>query len=270
MNLYKITFQICIISILFLFQPIFLFATKASSSVKAGEQKKAEKGLRDNKYFIYYINASITNTGSDEQKTKFSTAIQYDIVAQFYYLRFSFKESYGEIRTAQNLLIELYRENLTEEIVRTRRFLHTHAPKVIHSEDPQARLYISLSYRLLKNAETNMIMADNYKRTLYSLRLYKYIKAMKKLKEAKRYAVTTVLQVSLADRDQLRREYQSYDDIKDLIDVNISDEIKSQMLEYHQDSYYRVDNELTIHEKVWEESNIYDFEPFQKYLEKTD
>ncbi len=45
-----------------------LYATKASSSINAGEQKKAEKGLKDNTYYLYYINASITNTGTDEQK----------------------------------------------------------------------------------------------------------------------------------------------------------------------------------------------------------
>ncbi len=247
-----------------------LLATKPSSSIKAGEQKKAEKGLKDNKYFIYFINASITNTGTEEQKRMFRTAIQHDIVAQFYYLRFSFHESYGEIRTAQRLLIDLYRANLLDEIRRTRSFLNSIAPDVILSRDTSGRKYISLSYRLLAHSKTYMGMADNYKNTLYSLRLYKYVKAMKKLKEAKRYAVTATLQVHLPDRYLLQRRRQTFETISALIREHIPGERQGEVLDYHTDSYYRVTGEMSQQERVWEEEPLEEFEPYRQYLETTD
>ena len=59
-----------------LFIVIFIFMTtinpgyaqRTKSSQNAGEQRKAEKGLKDNKYFLYFIDPSVTNFGGDEEK----------------------------------------------------------------------------------------------------------------------------------------------------------------------------------------------------------
>lgn len=247
----------------------FVYATKSSASIKAGEQKKAEKGLKDNKKFLYYINASVSNTGSVKDKELYTLAVKHDIVARFYYLRFSFSESFAQIRTAQEILIKLYRSNITAEVDRATIYLNRIAPEAVYSRDPRARLYLRLAYRNAKHAGIYKNMADHYKLTLYSMRLYKYVEAMKKAKEAKRYAVSAMLQIEIEDKHLLEREYHSYDDIVKLIKKNSRDDIKEESQAFHADSYYRFTGE-SLYQKVWDDPSLETFDPFKEYLDLTD
>lgn len=246
-----------------------LMATKSSASIDAGEQKKAEKGLRDNKYFVYYINASISNTGNEEEKAQYTKAVKHNIVAKFYYLRLSFHKSYVQIREAQRILIELYQSNMKNELSSSDSFCNSIAPKVIYSEDYLARHYLYLAYRNLKSARQYMVMADHYKRTLYSLRLYKYIKGMKKLKEGKRYAVSAMLQTRVDDKMLFVKHDYSYEELIELIKQETTDDETEKVLRFFMDSYYRVEGE-TLYDKVWNNPEIESFKPFKKYLETTE
>lgn len=102
------------------------------------------------------------------------------------------------------------------------------------------------------------------------MRLYKYVKAMKKLKEAKRYAVTSAIQIHIDDVYLLKREKQTYEDITALITEHLPDDMREEALNYHRDSYYRIRGEMSQREHVWEESGIRSFEPYRKYLETTE
>ncbi len=246
-----------------------LLATKASASINAGEQKKAEKGLKDNKKFLYYIDSSISNTGTEDDKKLYTRAIKHDIVARFYYLRFSFSSSFAQIRTAQQLLIELYQSNIDAEIAQAMDYLNDVAPDVVHSRDPRARLYLRLAYRNAEHARIYKNMSDHYKPTLFSMRLYKYVQAMKKAKEAKRYAVCAMLQLRLKDKHHLERTYQSFDDIVQLVNENVESDLKDKSLHFHTDSYYKF-IEQSLYKQVWDEPDLETFDPFQKYLELTD
>ncbi|HQA53879.1 MAG TPA: hypothetical protein PK419_13605, partial [Spirochaetota bacterium] len=78
-----------------------LDAQKAASSTRAGVQRFAQKGLKDNRYYIYYINSTITNFGSEEDRTKFEGIIRRDILCQVMYLKFDFRAAYRQIRKNQ-------------------------------------------------------------------------------------------------------------------------------------------------------------------------
>ncbi|MGL4369937.1 MAG: hypothetical protein ACRCUT_09750, partial [Spirochaetota bacterium] len=143
---YYIAAALCAFAV-FSFLPQDLGAQKLKSSSKAGEQRKAEKGLRDNRYFIYFLNTTVTNYGTAAQKTAFREIVQRDIMSQFLYLKFYFYESFSEIRKTQRRLIDLYRELLNSDIDMTKAQLDRFAPAVISSDDPLAREYIRLGYR---------------------------------------------------------------------------------------------------------------------------
>ena len=96
------------------------YAQFATRSQKAGEQRKAEKGLSDNRYFIYYINASVTNYGTDEDKKLFAEIIRRDILAQFFYMKFEFTQAYAEIVKVQILLVKLYKSILAQDTASVR------------------------------------------------------------------------------------------------------------------------------------------------------
>ena len=169
------------------------FAQRTKSSQKAGEQRKAEKGLRDNRYFFYFINPSITNFGTPSEKEAFSEAIRRDILAQLLYMRFMFYESYREIRHAQKIMIELYRGILTRDIRDGILFLNNFASIIVNTKNNAAKEYLRLGYRDFKSAETEFTMADNYNAKLFSLKLDKYVRAIKKAKRGKRYGFLSML-----------------------------------------------------------------------------
>jgi len=171
-----------------------LHSQRTKSSLSAGEQRFAEKGLKDNRYFFYFINSSVSNLGSKEEKKIFKEAIQRDMIAQILYMKFSFHDSFVEIKHAQKILIDLYKKTLKNDIDTTLKLLNSFAPEVVNKKNKKARHYLSLGYRDVAIARQFLLMADNYRQTLFSMRLYKYVRAIKKAKHGKRYAFLSIIE----------------------------------------------------------------------------
>jgi len=262
-------------------------AQRVKSSQRAGEQVKAEKGLRDNKYFFYFINSSISNRGSDEEKKIYREAIQRDILSQLLYMRFFFKESYGEIRKSQKLLISNYRTSLTRDIESTRAMLNDLSPQVFKHKDRDALLYLRLGFRDLKVAGIYMGMGDSMRESLYSLRLNKYVEAIKTARHGMRYAMlallsnmekktadapgtifnayrATVLAFQSATESQNARD-ESFMTIKRQIELLAPPESQAQYLRLHSDSYFRTVSEKSFYETVWESPSLNELDDFRKY-----
>ncbi|MCP4131520.1 MAG: hypothetical protein GY754_11125 [bacterium] len=232
-ELHKLAVIAAIIPVIFVCS---LHGQGTKSSLSAGEQRKAEKGLKDNRYFFYFINSTVSNLdkknpGSEKLEKLYKKAIQRDIIAQFLYMKFLFHYSYVEIRRSQKLLIDLYRMALEQDIATTKKLLNRFAPDVVRSNGHKARRYLRLGYRDATVAKTDMIMADNYQEKLYSLRLYKYVRAIKKAKHGKRYAFLAILQANKAhsvdinlrnevkrlkkEKDKYRSDKKKYRELKD-------------------------------------------------------
>ncbi len=197
---------------LFLLQ-VDLPAQRTKSSLSAGEQRNAEKGLKDNRYYFYFINPTITNLGSEEDKKLFKEAIQRDIIAQQLYMKFMFHESWVEIRRAQKILIDLYKKTIARDLKISRDLLNSFAPSVVRSKDHRARHYLRLGYRDVTSAEIDMVMADNYRETLYSMRLYKYVRAIKKAKHGKRYAFLSIIEAKTRLENKMEFGRFSFEEI---------------------------------------------------------
>ena len=89
---------------------------RTKSSLSAGNQRHSEKSLKDNRYFFNFINPTITNSGSDEEKNIFTEAARRDIISRMLYMKFSFNPAMNEIRTTQLLLIDLFSKIAIREI----------------------------------------------------------------------------------------------------------------------------------------------------------
>lgn len=262
----KKLFTLLLIIIPLLYPGLHLSAEKASSSTKAGEQRKAEKGIKDNRYFIYYINSTISNFGTEEDKKKFEDIIKRDIVSQFFYMRYLFSGSYKQIRIAQKDMIDLYKKKLDDEITLTQSLLNSYAAPVIQSEDARARLYLRLGYRNVKHAEIDKGMADAYRTTLYSMRLYKYVKAMKKVKEGKRFAILCLIQINLTPLEKREEKKYDFEKISKLITEYAAKERESKLQLVHLDSYYRFKDNLSFYDEVWKNPDLENYPVFQEYL----
>jgi hypothetical protein len=242
-----------------------VFPQRSQSSTKAGEQRKAEKGLNDNRYFIYFINSSITNYGSDKQRELFREIVQRDIMSQFLYMKFLFNESYFQIRKSQEQMISLYREVLSSEIVSAKKQLDSFAPVVVTSKDALAKHYLYLGYRETTSTKNEMIMADSYRTTLFSMRLYRYVKAVKRVKEAKKYALFAAVRMKQSPQEKVKQKSITYDEIEQKLPGMVPKDMLDQFRLMNADSYYKTVNR-SIFDSVWEKPDLESKEEFRKIL----
>lgn len=260
--------------LLFLIFIIFLQnpagAQQAASSTSAGEQRFAEKGLKDNRYFIYYLNSTITNTGTEEDKNAFADIIKRDIVSQFFYMRFMFAESFDQVRIVQENLITLYHKKLNDEINVSLSLLNILAAETIQSKDSDARQYLRLGYRNIRSAKIEIGMADAFKPSLYSMRLHKYIRAMKQIKEAKRFAILILIQNNLPPEEKLLIKKYNFDIISDYITKFSPENMLTTYELNHSDSYYRYYNGISFFDMIWEKPDLENYDVFKDYLEKSE
>jgi len=247
-----------------------LFAQRSQSSTHSGEQRKAEKGLQDNRYFIYFLNSTVSNYGNDEQKKIFREIIQRDIMSQFLYMKFMFYDSFVQIRKAQKQLITLYKDSLKADVEQTKILLDMFAPSVVNSKDALARHYLQLGYREMASTRIEMGMADSYRETLYSMRLYKYVKSVKRIKEAKKYGFFAAIRVHQTQSEKIKQKPISFDDI----DKNLStlvDRIEIEKFKIMNiDSFYRIKDSKSLYDSVWENPSLETSEELRTYLNRAD
>ncbi len=246
------------------------YAQRTKSSLRAGEQRKAERGLFDNRYYFYFINTSISNFGTPEEKNMFSRAIRHDLLAQLLYMRFQFHESYVEIRKSQKLMIEIYRNNLSHTIDGTKKLLDEFAPAVIHSADKRARSYLWLGYRDMKSASINMVMGDNYYEPLYSMRLYQYVKSIKLAKQGRRYALLSLIEVKTPYSEKKPFPNLSYENIQKKLIALDDKEKRDRYLMIHMDNYYKTGENKSVYDQVWENPELKSMEEYREYFLKPD
>ncbi len=269
------------------------FAQRTKTSSRAGEQVKAEKGLKDNRYFFYFINSSVNNFGTDDDKKMFREAILRDMISQMLYMKFLFHESYEEIRKAQKLLIDVYRNTLQRDIENARILLNSIVPSVFESNDKDSLLYLRLGYRDLNVANIYLGMGDNITENLYSMRLYKYVEAMKTAKHGSRYAILGMIAVAenkkgrapetgvyypfseviKALRDALyeyERPNLSFNTITDKIYLHVGASEREKYLTIHFDSYFRTTAAKSLYDEIWEKAEVDTIEDYRHYKNTLD
>jgi hypothetical protein len=249
-----------------------VYAQRTKSSQSAGEQRKAEKGLKDNERFFYFINFSISNVSVEEERAICRKAILYDMFAKFLYMKFRFKDSYEYIRKAQELLISLYRMVLLREIEEGKKLLDTVSPGPILKDDYLSKHYCNLGYTNNEQARMYMVMADSYRTTLYSMRLYKYIQALKKAKQAKRYAVLAYVaynnkdsKMHLDDKQKVENEPYIYSYMKTKLESVKDENEKNYLLKVLSDSYYRLTNNYSYYDDVWSNGSLQELPEYADY-----
>jgi hypothetical protein len=109
-----------------------------------------------------------------------------------------------------------------------------------------------------------MGMADHYRESLYSLRLYKYVRAIKKAKHSRRYALLARLEVRRKDEDKVRPLVVSFESLKEMLGEAFPEK-KEYYLRIHYDNYYRTPEELTLYDRIWDEPNLEELPEYAKY-----
>lgn len=271
-------------------------AQRTKSSLSSGNQRRSEKALKDNKYFFYFINPTVSNNAIEDEKNLFTEALRRDLIARMLYMKFSFDLSFGEITRSQALLIDLYRKVLVRETAETKALLNDSAVEVMEKNDYMAKKYLALGYRSLKWAQKVMLMSDNLPEKNYSIRLYEYVKAIKNLKMAKRYAVAALLETRITDaalkqiidedikrleeekkRESTERErkritdrvmnsinYKSYEKMIPLIETYIPEK-KEKYLALHRDNYYKTEPGISMYDIIMNDPGLENIPEYSTY-----
>ncbi len=245
------------------------FAQRTKSSGSSGEQRYAEKGLKDNRYFFYFINTTVTNFGTDEEKKIFKEAVQRDFIAQLLYMKFRFHDSFTEIKKSQILLIDLYRKFIIKETAAGKELLNSFAPETLKTNDFKSRTYLKFGYRDQTEASIFMIMADNFREKLYSMRLYMYVRAIKIAKHGKRYAFLSALESRRTPVEKKKNLSLKYEDLMKNIS-EISSDKKDFYTLVHQDNYYKTKEPKSLFDKIWESPDLSDIPEYKEYLKMED
>ena len=268
-----IKFQILLLivcTILILSNDKSLNAQRTKSSINSGEQRSSEKGLKDNRYFFYFINPTVTNLADNDSRNLFKKAIQRDIISQILYMKFQFHESFGEIRKVQELLLDLYKKTLISELDGAKKLLNDFAPQVIKSNKYVNRHYLELGYKNVVNARQFMNMADNYQEHLYSLKLYQYVKAMKKAKVGKRYALLSLIFTRLDKKKDLKHyQHYGFEDLEKMI-AELDPDIRENLRLIHYDNHYRTRNAVTFYDMIWKQPALQEIDEYRKYFNRND
>jgi len=266
MKYQKILLLICII---FFIPPNYVLkAQRTKSSTNSGEQRFSEKGLRDNRHFFYFINPTLSNFGDIDDTALFKKAIQRDIISQILYMKFIFHDSFTEIRKVQEILITLYTKTIIKEHETAKKLLNNYAPEVIKSNKYINKHYLELGYKNLVGSKQFMVMADNFKENLFSLKLYQYIKAIKKAKLAKRYAILSLLFTRFDKKRDLKNyKHYNFDDLEKLI-LEMDQDSKENLLLLHYDNYYKVKDKVSFYDKIWLEPNLQEIDEYKEYFNK--
>lgn len=256
-------FLLLLITLLISAEPTYPQRTK--SSLSTGNQRRSEKGLKDNKYFFYFINSTVSNYGNDKQRGIFTEALRRDLIARILYMKFSFDDSFTEVKQSQILLIDLYRDVLIQEIKETRIILGESAAEVLETNEYMPKKYLGLGYRSVKWADKTMIMADNLPETNYSIRLYEYVKAIKNVKTARRYAVVALLEKRIPPEKRKEMNYNNYGQVVKLIEEYINEK-KDRYLLMHRDNYYTIEPADSLYEKIMDEPGLENIPEYSTYM----
>jgi len=225
------------------------YSQRTKSSLSAGNQRHSEKSLKDNRYFFNFINTTVTNSGSEEEKKIFTEAARRDLISRMLYMKFSFNPAMNEIRTTQLLLIDLFSKIAVREIESAAILLNEIAPEVLKTGNKASKKYMSLGYRSADWAEKVMIMSDNLPEKNYSIKIYEYVKAIKNAKYCKRYAIIALIENRIPPEKRGRINYNKYDTVKELIGKYIPENIEKYS-RIHFDNYYKVDPAASLYDTI--------------------
>ena len=173
------------------------------------DQTTAERILRENRYFLEFIDVSVANFGQTDDKNKLIEAYTHNFCANLQYLQGNYVKTYKKIKFSQELLKDLYLRIVDKYYARdTRAMLNISAPIIVQAKDKKAQLFLRLGYRDLETSNQYRMFGYNYNRFLYSNKIRYYIDAIKRARRGKRFAFLALLEskIPYEEKDEYRTQ----------------------------------------------------------------
>jgi len=151
------------------------------------DQTTTERILRENRYFVSFINTAVTNF-ADDKKEELKTAYEKHFNGEVAYLQSDYRRAFKRVYASQGDMVKLYEDVLRDHYLEAaKQILDALAPGIIMSKNARARLYLTLGYRDRTVSWTHYTVGEASNPKLHSYKLYKYEEAIKMARRAKRY-----------------------------------------------------------------------------------
>ncbi|MCS6983688.1 MAG: hypothetical protein NZM25_01000 [Leptospiraceae bacterium] len=172
-----------------------------------------ERKLKENRYFLEFINAGISNFGDEKSRQLLQKAATEHYRAYRAYLQGHYDISHDYIRQSQLILRDLY-VYMYDNIYRRDALylLKSNSVVVVSSRDERAIKLLNLGYRDVKHADIYRKKGYHYPEHLYSIKIYSYIDGIKYLRQAKRYAFLAIIETHTPLPDKADFKKQTPDD----------------------------------------------------------
>ncbi len=168
----------------------------------------SQKILKENRYFLTFINQGVSNFGSEAQQKSLYKAQQFDYNARLFNVANDFQNAFYEVRKSHAQLRDLYKDMLDKQYIgTTKTILDSIAPRVLATRDAKALKLMKLAYRDLSECRRFMRIGFNYNKFLYSVKIRYYIDAVKMARRSKRYAFLALIEINTPLED--KKEYRT-------------------------------------------------------------
>ncbi len=169
--------------------------------------------LKENRDFLEFINAPVSNFGKEDHKKFLHRASYHQFLAQKYFLASHYKDAFVEIRRSQKIQTILFDQILADVYqADTRRILELSAGAVIQSQDARALSFLKLGFRDLRVSEENHSLGKNIGFHLYSSKIKYYIEGIKFARQAKKLAFLSLMEMNTPAAEKSQNKKQTLDD----------------------------------------------------------
>ncbi len=180
----------------------------SSASFSFTEQATIERIIKENRSFVDFMNVSITNFGDQTKVDQFKTIYEMHFNGFVAYLQADYKRAFKRVYESQGKQVDLCSKIVKNLYLEdSKDILDRLAPLIVRSKNAKSRLYLTLGYRDRTVGRNNYIvgMASNPK--LHSYKLYKFIKAIKRSRRAKRYGFLALFE---SQTDEMKRNIYNH------------------------------------------------------------
>ena len=178
---------------------VFFIMAVPLAAFSFSDQTTSERILRENKNFVHFIDTCLTNFAEDKTGD-FQKAYGLHFNADVSYLQADYRRTYKKIRASQEVMTTLYSDVVKNVYLEgSKDVLDEIAPNVIRSKNAKARLFLNLGYRDRTISFGFYTVGEASNPKLYSYKIYKYQKAIKYARRAKRYAFLALFESQNAE-----------------------------------------------------------------------
>ena len=172
---------------------ILLFNSKLLSVT--ADVSTMTKAIKENEYFIDFLNVCISNFANENTIKDFKKANQLNFEAKVEFLRSNYSKTLSLINTSQNILKELYHNMLSNVYDKDTEFLlNIAAPLIVNAKDKKGEYLLSKGYDNLEISRKYLKIGFNWNQFLFSNKIRYYIDGIKRARQAKRFAFLAIIE----------------------------------------------------------------------------